>query len=160
LVERELNAFGQRLYEALARARTAGVMLDDSDLRALLLPAAADQAVMLRALRPRSITLAEDERALLSQASYVGICLQQGRVEGKAGLLGLRHAGFVFERALLVGREPGGERVASWVEGRFVHTESGFVVLGFERVEAPRRDHADLELAVCELRAGSFDHNP
>jgi hypothetical protein len=136
------------------------VVLDDSVLRALLLPRAADRAIVLRllALGPRPI--APDERALFSTASYAGICVQQGRSEPPGGALGLRASGFLFERALIVGREPGGGTVASWVEGHFVNTDVGFRALSLERVEPPRRDHADLELAVCELRAGAYGHKP
>jgi hypothetical protein len=66
-------------------------------------------------------------------------------------VLGLRRSGFVFERGLLIGREAGGGQLAGWVEGVFVLTERGFVALEIERVEPPRRDHSDLELAECEL---------
>jgi hypothetical protein len=155
----ELEQFGHRLYDALSGGRIDGFALDEGALRSVLLPAAAQRALARRAQSP-SFRLAPDDRALLGAARYAGICVQQGRVEPEAGVIGLRHAGFLFERALVIGREPGGGAVASWVEGRFVHTSSGFEALDFDRVEPPRRDHADLDLAVCELRAGAFGHNP
>jgi hypothetical protein len=64
---------------------------------------------------------------------------------------GLRQSGFVFERGLLIGREAGGGELAGWVEGVFVLTGQGFVALEIQRVEPPRRDHSDLELAECEI---------
>lgn len=159
-VRRELDAFGRKLYAALTHGRPEGVLLDEAALRALLVPAAAERSIARRAYGSSVPPVAADARALLGAASYAGICVQQGRIEPEGGTLGLRHAGFLFERALLVGKEPGGGAVASWVEGRFVHTNAGFAVLGLERLEPPRRDHADLDLAVCELRAGAFGHNP
>jgi hypothetical protein len=54
----------------------------------------------------------------------------------------------------------GGGALAGWVEGQFLHTDAGFGALRLDRVEAPRRDHADLELAICELRARAGDHKP
>jgi hypothetical protein len=155
----ELDQFGHRLYDALSRGQLAGLALDDGALRSVLLPDAAQRALTRRAQSP-AIHVPTDARALFGAARYAGICVQQGRVEPEAGVVGLRHVGFLFERALLVGREPGGGAIASWVEGRFVHTTNGFEVLDFDRVESPRRDHADLDLAVCELRAGAFGHNP
>jgi hypothetical protein len=111
--------------------------------------------VLRAAPRPAApVTLSADARALLRSARYAGLCIQQGRAEPSGGSLGLRAPGFVFERALLIGRDGGGGAVASWVEGRFLHTDAGFGALSLERVEAPRRDHADLELADCELRTG------
>ncbi len=157
--EQALDDLGRRLYQALARGRPDEIMLSDSALRALLLPEAASRAMTLRHARPGLRVMAPDERALFSAARYAGICVQQGRSEPRGGPLGLRAPGFCFERALIIGREPGGGAIASWVEGRFVNTDAGFGALSLERVEPPRRDHADLELAVCELRAGPIDHN-
>ena len=62
--------------------------------------------------------------------------------------------------ALVVGHEPGGGALAGWVEGEFLNTDAGFGALSLERVETPRRDHADLQLAVCELRARARDPKP
>jgi hypothetical protein len=97
---------------------------------------------------------------LQQRARYAGLCVQQGRSEPSGGPIGLRAPGFVFERALLIGREPDGGPVASWVEGEFLNTDAGFGALTLERVEPPRRDHADLELAQCEIRVGPVEHKP
>jgi hypothetical protein len=158
-VERTLDDFGRRLYGALSGARPQGVVLDDDGLRALLRHEAAERAIALRRTAPGLGRITPQERALFSGARYWGICVQQGRAEPGGGPLGLRSPGFLFERALVVGQEPGGGAIASWVEGHFVNTSAGFTALAIERVEPPRRDHADLELAVCELRAGAYAHN-
>jgi hypothetical protein len=158
-VERTLDAFGRKLYDALSRGRAEGVTLDDSGLRALLHREAAEQAIALRQTATSLRRVTPDERALFGSARYAGICVQQGRAEPGGGPVGLRSAGFLFERALVVGQEPGGGAIASWVEGHFLNTSAGFIALAIERVEPPRRDHADLELAVCELRAGAYAHN-
>jgi hypothetical protein len=152
-----LAEFGQRLYSALAHGRLEEVTFDDAALDRLLLPSAGSRALAMRAQVPGPRRLPPDESARWAGARYAEICVQQGRAEPRGGALGLRAPGFVFERALIVGREPGGGALAGWVEGEFLHTDAGFGALILERVEAPRRDHADLELAVCELRARRVD---
>jgi hypothetical protein len=158
--ERELDAFGHKLYAALASDALAEFMIDETAVRALLLPAAASRVAAQRLAPPPAISLASDDRVLLQSARYAELCVQQGRAEPSGGVIGLRQPGFVFERALLVGRDAEGGAIASWVEGRFVHTDIGFEALSVERVESPRRDHADLELAECELRVRTIGHNP
>jgi hypothetical protein len=158
--ERELDAFGHELYAALASGAPSRIVIDDATLRALLLPEAASRVAAQRLAPPIAIAVRDDDRALLRSARYAGLCIQEGRAEPRAGAVGLRHPGFVFDRALLVGRDAGGGAIASWIEGRFVHTDAGFAALSLERVEPPRRDHADLELAECELRVGTPGHNP
>lgn len=156
--EAALVDFGARLYGALVRGRPDDVAFDRAALHLLLSPAAERRALSPGQSVPGPSRLAEGERALWSRARFAEICVQQGRAEPRGGALGLRAEGFVFERALLVGREPGGGALAGWVEGQFLHTDAGFGALRFDRVERPRRDHADLELAVCELRARTPKH--
>jgi hypothetical protein len=158
--EPALARFGARLYAALARGKPLEVVFDDAALHRLLVPEAERIALARRARTPGPLRLPETERALWAQARYAEICIQQGRAEPRAGTLGLRAPGFVFERALLVGHEPGGGALAAWVEGEFLHTDAGFGALTLERIETPRRDHSDLELAVCELRARAQDLKP
>jgi hypothetical protein len=153
-----LAAFGQRLYRALSQGRPLDVAFDEAALSRLLLPPADLRALALRAQMPGPRRLPKDQSDVWAGARYAEICVQQGRAEPRGGSLGLRAPGFVFERALLVGREPGGGALAGWVEGEFLHTDAGFGALSLESVEVPRRDHADLELAICELRAGASDH--
>jgi len=155
-----LADFGAKLYGALVRGRPDDVAFGAGALHALLSPAAENRVLAVRANAPRSSRLGADDRALWAQAHFAEICVQQGRAEPAGGQLGLRADGFVFERALVVGREPGGGALAGWVEGEFLNTDAGFGALSLERVETPRRDHADLELAVCELRARARDPKP
>ena len=88
-------------------------------------------------------------------ATFAGFCAQGAREEAPRAGLGLTHAGWVLERILLVAR--GGAAAAgsaSWVEGDFVYTDRGWRVLSLRRVETPRRQHSDLELAPCDVEAG------
>jgi hypothetical protein len=66
-------------------------------------------------------------------------------------VLGLQADGWIFDRFLLIGRRPSGRRIAAWVEGVFVYTDAGFTALDLERVEEPRWEHSDLEIAPCDL---------
>jgi hypothetical protein len=150
---KELSELGVRLHAALAKGALAQVLLDQDELFAVLAPAAARRVASARAL-VRVSEPSQDARAQWSSVRFAGLCVQQGRVEPAGGVLGLTQAGFVFERALLEGRDPAGAPLGAWVEGVFLLTERGFFAVALERIEAPRRDHADLELAVCELRAG------
>jgi len=149
-----LDALGRRLYAAVARGHWDDVLFDDVAIDALLEPAAA----RLASTASRTVLLSPEQRGLWNGARYAGLCVQQGRLEPASGAVGLRAAGFVFERALLIGREPGGGAIAGWVDGRFLNTDAGFGALSVERVETPRRDHADLELQVCELRVLADAH--
>jgi hypothetical protein len=146
---RMLATFGERLYRALASGHFEHVIADDRARDALLRPEVARRSS--RSLAAGPYDSAAGERELWAAARYAGLCVQSGRTELPAGVVGLSRTGFVFERGLLIGREAGGGELAGWVEGVFVLTEQGFVALEIERVETPRRDHSDLELAECEL---------
>jgi hypothetical protein len=151
--DRVLATFGQQLYTALSSGRFDDVIANDRTRDALLRPEAARRPnpKVTSAKHGLVLALAPAEQELWGSARYAGLCVQSGRSEPPAGVLGLRQPGFVFERGLLIGREAGGGELAGWVEGVFVLTEQGFVALEIERVEPPRRDHSDLELAECEL---------
>lgn len=157
--EAALAEFGARLYDALAQGRPEEVTFRPGALSALLSPEAEHDWLATHA-NPRPGRVPDDDRAMWAAARFAEICVQQGRAEPKGGVLGLRKAGFVFERALLVGRERGGGALAGWVEGQFLFTDAGFGALRLDRVEGPRRDHSDLEIAVCELRARAENRNP
>jgi len=145
-----LDRFGARLYAALGRGALATVLASTTEY---------DGAVRRSqdAVGPfgggGAPDVSPEDRALWRAGRYAGVCAQSGRLEIKGGVLGLRENGFVVERLLVVGREPSGARLAGWVEGVFVLTGRGFVALSIARVESPRRDHSDLELAECELWA-------
>jgi hypothetical protein len=148
-----LATFGERLYTALASGRFDEVVANDRTRDALLKPEAARRPNpnVTSAKHGLVAELVPAEQKLWGTARYAGLCVQSGRSEPRAGVLGLRRPGFVFTRGLLIGREAGGGELAGWVEGVFVLTEQGFIALEIDHVEPPRRDHSDLELAECEL---------
>jgi hypothetical protein len=87
-------------------------------------------------------------------ASFAGFCAQGARDEASAAQdLGLSRPAWVLERLLVVA-DLGGLRSASWLEGRFVFTDQGWKTLSLTRIEQPRRRHADLELAPCDVESG------
>lgn len=146
-----IDAFGRRAWAALAEGQPTRVLYDELILRALLETASATRLSARRGTLERRIAASGDLRALLETATYAGICLQGAREEPAGGVLGLRSPGWVFDRALVIGTRPAGRRVASWLEGIFVFTDAGFGALDLERVEEPRWEHSDLELAPCDL---------
>lgn len=152
--DRALSSFGHRLYGAFATGDFDQVVATDRARDALLEPDAARRPIPGASggekLGPDARIAASDQ-AIWRSARYAGLCIQSGRDEPPSGAIGLRSTGFVFERGLLIGREPGGGELAGWVEGVFVLTADGFVAIAIERIESPRRDHSDLELAECEL---------
>lgn len=142
------------MYRLLKNARPQRLLLNDEELNRLLDPNAANQA---RALRPGVNQRLGVERArfrALNNAEFSGVCLQGAREEPAGGRLGLLEPAWVFERALVVGTQPGGRRLASWVEGAFVYTNEGFQAIALTRVEAPRWEHSDLELTTCDMEVG------
>jgi hypothetical protein len=146
-----LERLGAQLYGALGGGTLPRVLADGPAYAG----AVRERSGVPHELRLRTVPeVSAEDRALWNLGRYAGVCAQSGRLELKSSVLGLRHSGFVVERLLLVGREPAGGRVAGWVEGAFVLTGRGFIALSIERAESPRRDHADLELAECELWAG------
>ena len=149
-----IDSFGRRLYGAVADARPESVLLDDIGLRAVTEPSAASRYAALRV--GVSSRLRADGSALrtLQDARYAGVCLQGSRLEPPGSTVGLSHAGWTFDRILVVGLQPGGRRMAAWVEGTFIYTSEGFAALDLTRVEEPRWEHADLELAPCDMQIG------
>lgn len=145
---------GRRMYRLLRTARPERLLLDDEELSRLLEPNAASQA---RALRPgvsQRLNVESARFRALDNAEFSGICLQGAREEPANGRLGLLEPAWVFARALVVGTQPGGRRLASWVEGAFVYTNEGFQAIALTRVEPPRWEHSDLELTTCDMEVG------
>jgi hypothetical protein len=157
---RAIDDTGQRIYEALARGAPTDLLVDDVGLRGLLDSQSATRFAALRVgISARLGTHAVDFQPL-REARYGGVCLQASRLEPAGSALGLRADGWVFDRALVMGLQPGGRRVASWVEGAFVYTREGFRALDLTRVEVPRWEHADLELAACDMEVGILHPRP
>lgn len=149
--EQAIVAFGQRAWEALRAGAPSRLLYDDLDLRELMEPAGATRFSARRASLGTRVGSTVDFESLLAEAQYAGICLQGAREEDAGTVLGLRARGWVFDRALIIGRRSGGRRIAAWIEGTFVFTDAGFGALDIERVEAPRWEHSDLELAPCDM---------
>jgi len=150
-----LDAVGRRMFAALQRRDPAKLLFDDDSLRAILVPEAATRASALRLGVSTRLGPVLDSLAQLRGARYSGICVQNARTERSAGAIGLKSDGFVFDRALVIGVETDGGRIASWVEGTFVYTNAGFGAIDLMSVEEPRREHSDLELAPCDMQAGT-----
>jgi hypothetical protein len=155
-----LQSFGTQLFAALARGAPLQILFDDEALRALLEPGAAARAASLRHNLSATLSAELGDGGLFHGAKYQALCIQRARPEPAGGMLGLRQAGWVFDRVLVVAEEPGGGRVAAWAEGVFLHTDQGLGAVDLSRLEAPRRDHADLELARCDLVAGAWTPQP
>lgn len=146
-----MDELGERAWQAMLASEPQRLLLDDLDLRRVLQPASATRFTARRASMERRLGPLEDLAPMFSRAEYTGLCLQGARAEPAASVLGLRDDGWIFERMLLIGRQPGGRRVAAWIEGTFVLTDTGFQALDLERVERPRWEHSDLEIAPCDL---------
>jgi len=149
-----LGQIGRQLYVALAEGQPERLMIDDVDLRSVLDAEAATRVAATRARGSAPGLAAAELRAAFSGATYHGVCFDRARHEAAGSPLGLLAGGFAFDRALVVGLQPGGSRVAAWIEGTFVGTGDLVFALILSRVEAPRREHADLELLQCDLRDG------
>lgn len=154
--ERDLlvQGFAARAFGLVQANRLAELLLDDLALRDMLSSQAATQVSVLRHNPKSAWAIPAVGRQVLAHAQYSGACIQGLRVERADGMLSLTHPAWLFDRMLLVGKHASGGRVALWVEGIFVRTDVGLRALTLERVETPRRDHADLELSLCDLRVG------
>jgi hypothetical protein len=150
-----LRDLGQRLFDGLRAGSLEPNFANVRELDLILVPDARLQLERERARwQQRSFGLVSF-RSDWSSASFVGFCAQGARVEPPHAGLGLTQAGWVLDRILVVARpETAGPPSASWLEGDFVYTGQGWRVLSLRRVEPPRRHHADLELAPCDVEAG------
>jgi hypothetical protein len=158
--DRALDELGHRAFLALQRRDVAGLLLGDQALRMLLQPTAASTAAVLRAAPAADPAANPDRGEPMQGCRYRGLCVQRARNEPAGGSLGLREAAFVLDRALVTCEEPGGGRIAAWVEGTFVLTDQGFYAIALQRLESPRRDHSDLDLAPCDFRVEAPETQP
>lgn len=152
--ELALGQIGRQLYKALSDGEPERLMLDASELKSIF---DTDGALRILELRDRGTALgfaAAEERAAYSSTTYGGVCFDHARQEPAGATLGLLQPAFVFERALIVGTQADSSKVAAWMEGLFMGTGDLVVALVLTRVEAPRRDHPDLELLQCDLVDG------
>lgn len=144
-----LKALGQVLFDALRVGNVRPSLATGRDLEELV-----DHESRLRIEREQQRQLVLSTfRSHWAGASYTGFCAQGAREEPAHNGLGLVRPGWVLERILVVARDGVG-RSASWVEGRFVYTDEGWKTLSLTRIESPRRQHSDLDLAPCDVEEG------
>lgn len=147
-----LHALGRRLFAATKRARPRDLVFDDLALRTLLESEAASRYSLARDLSAERLGMRD--LGELDDTRYAGICIQDARLEPAHTFVGLREPGWVFARALVLAVRPGGRRIAWWVEGTFVFTDVGFGAVALERIEPPRWEHSDLDIAPCDMEVG------
>jgi hypothetical protein len=153
-----VDELGQRAWDALRRGDPETLLYDDVALRALLEPDAATRFAARRSLTdlgscgtPPGCAGHSDPPTMLASARYVGLCVQGARLEPAGEVLGLKQEAWVLDRVLVIGSLPTGRRVAAWIEGTFVYSTHGFRAIDIERVEEPRWEHTDVEIAPCDL---------
>lgn len=144
-----LGELGASLHRALRRGSVARVSVPDEHLDQYLSASGAARARAHRLTRPHLPGLQR-----FSETEYLGVCVQGSRQAQPGDALGVLAPSWVFERALVVGRQRNGRRVASWVEGFFLFTDRGFVAIDLDRVESPRWEHSDLEIGACDMQVG------
>ena len=148
---RKLGEIGRRVFASLQAGKPEQLLLDSLELSIVLEPDAVSRINVVRA-RGSDLPPARQLAAAFGGTEYAGACFDRARPEAPAGEVGLRARGFVFDRVLVAGRDAAGGRVAAWLEGTFLVTDAGVWALLLSRVEAPRREHADLALLTCDLR--------
>lgn len=146
-----IDELGERLHAALVAGAPLNVLLGDDELRALLSSESASRVAARRVAVRSRIGDADRVATLLAGTTYLGACLQDARDEPASGTLGLRADGWTFRRVLVAARIPGGRRIGTWIDGTFVLTDIGFGALDLERVEDPRWEHSDLDIAPCDM---------
>ncbi len=148
-----LHQFAERAFRTLRDGHAVELVFPDAALDRLLNAPSARRASGQRHDMPRADVMAPRQFELLRGATFDGACFQGLHEEPAGSIVGLLHNGWMFERVLLVGSEPTG-RLAIWLEGEFLWTDKGFGAIAIHSAEAPRRNHADLELAVCDVDLG------
>lgn len=147
-----IESFGRDAYDAIVAGTSLSLLADQDEVRDLVEDDAADRYDALRlAVGTR---VGEVAPHAFADTVYAGICLQGLRRSPADGPVGLRQEAWVFDRALIVAVQPSGQRVASWLEGVFVQSGDRFVAIDLHRVEDPRWEHSDLEIAHCDVQIG------
>jgi hypothetical protein len=155
-----LGQIGRQLFAAVADGEPERLMIDPSELKSIL---DTDGAMRVLELRERGSApgfAAAEQRAAYSHATYVGVCFDRARLEAAGSALGLLRKAFVFDRALIVGKQSDGSMIAAWLEGTFLGTGDLVVALVLSRVESPRRDHSDLNVLHCDFVDGLEELKP
>ena len=152
-----LRTAGRSIYRSLVEGNSSALYVPEDRLADLM-----DAGAIERLRRARRVGLLRPVPEPVSflafrQNQFRSACLQNSRLEPAGTTMGLRQPAWVFDRVLIVGGTS--PRFAAWVEGTFVYTSEGFRALLISRVETPRWEHADLELATCDLEAGPPSHH-
>ena len=151
--ENALRTFGQRVYVSLRAGAPERLLYDDVDLEHLLTPEAATRARALRAGLGARLSIDPARFRVLADAEPEAICLQGTRSAPPADpRFGNNAPAWTFERALISGIRPDGRKLGAWVEGSFLYSDVGFGATDLTRVEVPRWEHSDLEIATCDVR--------
>lgn len=146
-------ALGGQLFEAFRAGQPRAALAPASDLDDLLSPAGRFRIERSRARLTDTAIEARGAARAWQGARFAGVCAQGAQLEPAARGLGLREPAWVMKRLLIVG-QVGNTRVAAWLGGAFVYTQAGFRALSLDRIETPRGNHADLELAPCDVEWG------
>lgn len=150
-----LGELGKMLFEGLRDGVLRGCFVNQDELEALVVPEARFRLERARSESVERVDAAQRFQRDWAGASYAGFCAQGAREEAPGNGLGLTRPGWVLDRILVVADLGAGRpRSASWLEGAFVYTGLGWKALSFQRIEAPRLHHADLELAPCDVESG------
>ena len=155
-----LGQIGRQLYAAVGDGEPERLLVDRTELRSILDVDGAMRVVRLRELGTAPGLSAAEQRAAYSGTTYAGVCFDRAREEQAGSSFGLLRTAFVFERALIVATQPDGTNLAAWLEGSFVGTGDLVIALVLSRVEAPRREHTDLEILQCDFADGLKDIRP
>ena len=149
--ERDLGAFGTALHGYLQGRRPARLWLEETEVRRWLAPRLANVVLARRAgagtVRQRGLGGASWQGTRFS-----GLCVQGLRRVEPGGVVPVRRPAWVFERGLLQAERRDGARLGAWVEGIFLWTPRGWRLVDLGSVEAPRWEHADLDMARCDAR--------
>ncbi len=150
-----LSELGKMLFEGLRDGALRSCFVNQDELEALVAPGARFRLERARLDSVARADAAQHFQRDWAAASYAGFCAQGAREEAAGQSLGLTRPGWVLDRILVVADLGAGRpRSASWLEGAFVYTGRGWKALSFQRIEAPRLHHADLELAPCDVEWG------
>lgn len=145
------DALGRELFEALRGPGAESLLADGSELDAVYVSAARGRLLAEQASTRRRVPGAPWAEVWRGH-KYGGVCAQGDHVV-PLGALGLRRPTWVLDRVLVVARR-GSWSSAAWVTGTFVLTTGGLQTIAISEVEEPRPNHADLELAPCDVQRG------
>jgi len=148
----EAHRLGRTLFEALQRGDEVSILMTTDELEELLHP---EVYLRMQSRRPLARTgHGGGGSSRWRGTEYLGACFQGVRREPADTALGLRHPAGVVDRVLVVGQRSDGARLATWIEGSLIRTQTGLRAIASLPIEPPRWEHSDLEIAPCDLAVG------